>query len=43
MFKDAPAQVAMHQMSWQPIENFGKMIDPNINIEAFRPDLFLGE
>lgn len=43
MFADTPAQVAMHPMSWQMIESFGKMIDPNMNVEAFRPDVFLGE
>jgi len=43
LFKGRPTQIAMHQMSWQLIENFGRMIDPGMNIETFRPDVFLGE
>jgi glyoxylase-like metal-dependent hydrolase (beta-lactamase superfamily II) len=43
LFREGPTQIAMHQMSWQLIENFGKMIDPGMNIEAYRPDIFLGD
>lgn len=43
LFKGGPTKIAMHQMGWQLIENFGKMIDPNMNVEVFRPDIFLGE
>ncbi len=43
LFRDSPTQIAMHQMSWQMIENFGRMLDPNMNVGAFQPDVFLGE
>jgi len=43
LFSGSQTQIAMHQMAWQLIENFGRMIDPNMNVEAFRPDVFLGE
>lgn len=43
LFREGPTKIAMHQMAWQLIENFGQMIDPNMNVAAFRPDVFLGE
>ncbi|HMA67249.1 MAG TPA: MBL fold metallo-hydrolase [Desulfosalsimonadaceae bacterium] len=43
LFKGRPAKIAMHEMAWQLIENFGPMIDPNMDVNALRPDVFLGE
>jgi len=43
LFREGPTQIAMHPIGWQMIENFGRMLDPNMNIGAFRPDIFLEE
>lgn len=43
LFKGGSAKIAMHEMAWQLIESFGPMIDPNMDVNALRPDVFLGE
>ena len=43
LFKGGSARVAMHEMAWQLIASFGPMIDPNMDINLLRPDVFLGE
>ena len=43
LFKGGAARVAMHEMAWQLIASFGPMIDPNMDINLLRPDVFLGE
>lgn len=43
LFKGRPAKIAMHEMAWQLIEKFGPMIDPNMDVNALRPDVFLRE
>jgi len=43
LFKGGTTRIAMHEMAWQLIESFGPMIDPNMDINALRPDVFLGE
>ncbi|MFO7838592.1 MAG: MBL fold metallo-hydrolase [Desulfosalsimonadaceae bacterium] len=43
LFKGRQAKIAMHEMAWQLIENFGPAIDPNMDVNALRPDVFLRE
>ena len=43
LFKGGSARVAMHEMAWQLIASFGPMIDPNMDINILKPDVFLGE
>jgi glyoxylase-like metal-dependent hydrolase (beta-lactamase superfamily II) len=43
LFRERSAKIAMHPMAWQLIESFGPMIDPNLDVSALRPDLFLEE
>jgi glyoxylase-like metal-dependent hydrolase (beta-lactamase superfamily II) len=43
LFADRPARIAMHPMAWQIVESFGPMIDPGMNIDLLRPDMFLEE
>ena len=43
LFKGGAARVAMHEMAWQLIASFGPMIDPNMDINVLRPDVFLSE
>jgi len=43
LFRGGLAKLAMHELAWQLIESFGPMIDPNMDISSYRPEIFLGE
>jgi hydroxyacylglutathione hydrolase len=43
LFKNQPAQFAMSLDDWRMIEQMGKHMGPAFDLEAYRPDFFLGE
>lgn len=43
LFKNQPARLAMSVEDWRMIEQIGKQMGPAFDLDAYRPDFFLGE
>ena len=43
LFKNQPARFAMSLEDWRMIEQIGRQMGPAFDLDAYRPDFFLGE